>query len=105
MATGFSYDPAARSRHGRTVASMALLLRLAASLDRRPAAVIGSIKVVPLQEGAAKQAPSKLEISLEPVDPPPGDQPADLSLERWSLRSCGPVVQEACGLGLRVPDP
>ena len=89
----------------RTVASMALLLRLAASLDRRPAAVIGSIKVVPLQEGAAKQAPSELEISLEPVDPHPGDQPADLSLERWSLAACRDAVLEACGLSLKVLEP
>ena len=89
----------------RTVASMALLLRLAASLDRRPASVIGSIKVVPLQEGAAKQAPSELEISLEPVDPPSGDQPADLSLERWSLAACRDVVLEACGLSLKVLEP
>jgi len=86
----------------RTVASMALLLRLAAALDRRPASVIGSIKVVPLQEGAAKQAPSELKISLEPVDPPSGVQPADLSLERWSLAACRDVVLEACGLSLKV---
>lgn len=89
----------------RTVASMALLLRLAASLDRRPASVIGSIKVVPLQEGAAKQAPSELEISLEPVDQPPGAQPADLSLERWSLAACRDGVLEACGLSLKVLEP
>ena len=89
----------------RTVASMALLLRLAASLDRRPASVIGSIKVVPLQEGAARQAPSELEISLEPVDPPSGDQPADLSLERWSLAACRDGVLEACGLALKVLEP
>lgn len=89
----------------RTVASMALLLRLAASLDRRPASVIGSIKVVPLQEGAAKEAPSELEISLEPVDQLPGAQPADLSLERWSLAACRDGVLEACGLSLKVLEP
>ncbi len=88
-----------------TVASMALLLRLAASLDRRPASVIGSIKVVPLGEGAAKQAPSELKISLEPVDPPSGDQPTDLSLERWSLAACQDGVLEACGLSLKVLEP
>ncbi len=89
----------------RTVASMALLLRLAASLDRRPASLIGSIKVVPLKEGSAKQAPSELKISLEAVDPPPGDQPADLSLERWSLAACRDGVLEACGLSLKVLEP
>ena len=89
----------------RTVASMALLLRLAAALDRRPASVIGSIKVAPLQDVAAKQVPSELEISLEPVEPPSGDQPADLSLERWSLAACLDGVLEACGLSLKVLDP
>ena len=81
----------------RTVASMALLLRLAAALDRRPAAVIAGLRVQSLA-GA-------VSIALEPAAPPPGQPEVDLSLERWSLRSCGPVVQEACGLGLRVPEP
>ena len=67
--------------------------------------MIGSIKVAPLQDGAAKQVPSELEISLEPVEPPSGDQPADLSLERWSLAACRDGVLEACGLSLKVLDP
>ena len=81
----------------RTVTSMALLLRLAAALDRRPAAVIGALQVQPLA-GA-------VSIGLEPLVAAPGEQPVDLSLERWSLRSCADVVQEACGLDLRVPEP
>ena len=89
----------------RTVAAMALLLRLAASLDRRPASVIGSIKVAPQSEGLGKEAPPDLEIALEPVDPLAGDQPADLSLERWSLAACRDVVLEACGLSLKVLEP
>ena len=89
----------------RTVAAMALLLRLAASLDRRPASVIGSIKVAPQSEGLGKEAPPDLEIALEPVDPLVGDQPADLSLERWSLAACRDVVLEACGLSLKVLEP
>jgi exopolyphosphatase/guanosine-5'-triphosphate,3'-diphosphate pyrophosphatase len=86
----------------RTVAAMALLLRLAASLDRRPAAVIGTIRVMTKQVSAAKQALTDLEISLEPVDTQVGDQPVDLSLERWSLAACRDVVLEACGLSLKV---
>jgi hypothetical protein len=61
--------------------------------------------VVPLREGAAKQVPSELKISLEPVDPASGHQPADLSLERWSLAACRDAVLEACGLSLKVLDP
>ncbi len=81
----------------RTVASMALLLRLAAALDRRPAAVIAALQVQPLA--------TAVSIALKPVEAAPGQQEVDLSLERWSLRSCAEVVQEACGLGLRVPEP
>jgi exopolyphosphatase/guanosine-5'-triphosphate,3'-diphosphate pyrophosphatase len=81
----------------RMVISMALLLRLAAALDRRPAAVIGALQVQSLT-GA-------VSIALEPLAAGPGEQPLDLSLERWSLRSCADVVQEACGLALRVPEP
>jgi len=81
----------------RRVTSMALLLRLAVALDRRPAAVIGALQVQSLA-GA-------VSIALEPLAAGPGEQPVDLSLERWSLRSCADVVQEACGLALRVPEP
>jgi exopolyphosphatase/guanosine-5'-triphosphate,3'-diphosphate pyrophosphatase len=81
----------------RTVASMALLLRLAAALDRRPAAVIGALQVRSLVDAVS--------IALEPLPASPGEPAVDLSLERWSLRSCAPVVQEVCGLGLRVPEP
>ena len=44
-------------------------------------------------------------IDLKPLAAAPGEQAPDLSLERWSLRSCAEVVQESCGLGLRVPEP
>jgi exopolyphosphatase/guanosine-5'-triphosphate,3'-diphosphate pyrophosphatase len=81
----------------RTVAAMALLLRLAAALDRRPAPVIGAIAVTP--------HPGVLEIGLEPRAAAAGEAPADLSLERWSLRSCENVVMEASGLALRVAEP
>ncbi len=82
----------------RTVAAMALLLRLAAALDRRPAELIAGLKVRPL---AAVESRG-LELTLLPaaLEPAP-----DLSLERWSLRSCTDVVLEASGLVLEVPDP
>lgn len=89
----------------RTVTSMALLLRLAAALDRRPAAVIGALHVQPVQAAGTKQSATGVSIALDPLPAPPGEPAVDLSLERWSLRSCADVVQEACGLGLRVPEP
>ena len=80
-----------------TVTSMSLLLRLAAALDRRPAAVIATLQVTSRQNAVC--------IDLKPLAAAPGEQAPDLSLERWSLRSCAEVVQESCGLGLRVPEP
>lgn len=85
----------------RCVAAMALLLRLAAALDRRPADVIAAIRVRPL-DGAAGRG---IEVQLEPQRAPAGEEPLDLSLERWSLRSCAEVVAEATGLSLAVPEP
>ena len=79
----------------RTVTSMALLLRLAAALDRRPAGVIKAIRVHPA-------GPNVLDVELIPAPAKPGEAPADLSLERWSLRSCSEVVLEASGVNLRV---
>ena len=80
----------------RTVSSMALLLRLAAALDRRPAPVIAAFQVQ-RQDGA-------VGIVLQPVAAAPGLPQVDLSLERWSLQACAAVVREACGLELRVPE-
>jgi exopolyphosphatase/guanosine-5'-triphosphate,3'-diphosphate pyrophosphatase len=85
----------------RTVATMALLLRLAAALDRRPAAVIGAMRVRPLPPGEDRG----LAVELVANAPEPGEEAPDLSLERWSLRSCAEVVMEASGLLLRVPEP
>jgi len=81
----------------RSVIAMALLLRLAAALDRRPAAVIAGIEVISAQ-------PDQLEIRLRATTPAEGAAPADLSLERWSLRECDAVVMEVCGLTLRVAE-
>jgi exopolyphosphatase/guanosine-5'-triphosphate,3'-diphosphate pyrophosphatase len=85
----------------RCVAGMALLLRLAAALDRRPAAVIEAIRVLPVRNGDAQV----LEVELVPRQPGPGEPAPDLSLERWSLRAGSDVVLEACGVELRVLEP
>jgi exopolyphosphatase/guanosine-5'-triphosphate,3'-diphosphate pyrophosphatase len=87
----------------RTVTGMALLLRLAAALDRRPAAVIGGLRVRP--DGVRGEQPTGLTITLLAESPSPGQPPADLSLECWSLRSCAEIVLEATGLKLRVLGP
>jgi exopolyphosphatase/guanosine-5'-triphosphate,3'-diphosphate pyrophosphatase len=85
----------------RCVGAMALLLRLAASLDRRPADGIAAIRVRPIESGGDRG----LEIDLVPRPTAPGEEAVDLSLERWSLRSCSDVVLEASGLQLRVLEP
>jgi exopolyphosphatase/guanosine-5'-triphosphate,3'-diphosphate pyrophosphatase len=77
---------------------MALLLRMAAALDRRPAGVIEAIRVHPA-------GPEVLDVELVPSAAKPGEAPPDLSLERWSLRSCTEVVLEAAGVALRVREP
>lgn len=86
------------ARH--TVASMALLLRLAAALDRRPQAVIACLQVQP-PEGP-QPGDGLLPIVLQPIEPGNGQEPIDLSLERWSLQACSGAVQEACGFELSV---
>jgi len=79
----------------RTVSTMALLLRLAAALDRRPGPVVASVRVRRIDAAT-------FEITLVPEPSPDGEGGLDLSLESWSLRSCAPVVLEASGLELRV---
>jgi len=87
----------------RTVTSMALLLRLAAALDRRPEPMVAGLRVcaIPGPEGE----PEGVSISLEPRPRGPEEAPVDLSLECWSLRSCAEVMLEATGLQLRVEGP
>jgi exopolyphosphatase/guanosine-5'-triphosphate,3'-diphosphate pyrophosphatase len=77
----------------RTVASMALLLRLAAALDRRPQATVAGIQV-------RRQGENICAIRLEPMA-----AELDLSLERWSLQACEPAVEESLGVRLRVLEP
>ena len=74
----------------RTVAAMALLLRLAAALDRRPQTVLAGIHV-------QRQSESGCAIRLEPLSPD-----LDLSLERWSLAACADAVEEAVGVRVSV---
>lgn len=89
----------------RTVASMALLLRLAAALDRRPASVVAAIEVRADYGAVRKEGPIGLSIGLEANPAAEGEPAVDLSLERWSLAACHGVVLEACGLSLRVLEP
>ena len=84
----------------QTVAAMALLLRLAAALDRRPQAVIGGLQVQAPQ--GSQPSNGRLPIVLQPIQPENGHAAVDLSLERWSLQACSGAVQEACGYELSV---
>ncbi|MFM2204721.1 MAG: hypothetical protein RLZZ560_116 [Cyanobacteriota bacterium] len=77
----------------RLVASMALLLRMAVALDRRPQPVVAGIQV-------RRDGSSGCSIRLEPMA-----SDLDLSLERWSLAACAPAVEEAVGVRLRVLEP
>jgi len=84
----------------QTVAAMALLLRLAAALDRRPQAVIAGLQV---QASLGPQPRNALlPIVLQPIQRENGQEEVDLSLERWSLQACSGAVQEACGFELNV---
>ncbi|MEB3233869.1 MAG: Ppx/GppA phosphatase family protein [Cyanobacteriota bacterium] len=84
----------------QTVASMALLLRLAAALDRRPQKLIEAlaVRVSMGPDGRTRTA----QITLQPLIAAAGEASADLSLERWSLAACAPWVQEAAGVELEV---
>ena len=73
----------------RCVSEMALLLRLAAALDRRPEPVVASLRV--------NKAPDVLDLVLVPER-----LNQNLSLEQWSLESCADVIREASGVKLRV---
>ena len=71
------------------VQDMALLLRLAAALDRRPEPVVASLRV--------KAKPGLLSLELVPER-----LNQNLSLEQWSLESCADVLREASGVKLMV---
>jgi exopolyphosphatase/guanosine-5'-triphosphate,3'-diphosphate pyrophosphatase len=73
----------------RTVNAMALLLRLATSLDRRPVPAVDDLRI--------RCRGGELRIGLISADPA-----QDLSLERWSLAACREPLAEAAGLRLVV---
>jgi exopolyphosphatase/guanosine-5'-triphosphate,3'-diphosphate pyrophosphatase len=82
----------------RSVANLALLLRLAAALDRRPAPMIERLNLVRLGPSAS---PGGFRIVLQ-GSLQAGQEAPDLSLECWSLRSCADAVRDATGLYLEV---
>jgi len=86
------------ARH--TVAAMALLLRLAAALDRRPQPMIENLAAT--VERAAGDGAATVHIVLQPIATAGKEPQPDLSLERWSLEACGGYVQEASGIELKV---
>ena len=73
----------------RTASEMALLLRLAVALDRRPEPIVKSWLVRVISDDLI------LELIAE-------HENQNLSLEQWSLESCAPVLHEVSGLNLRV---
>ena len=73
----------------KTVSEMALLLRLAAALDRRPDPVVQTLKA------AVKGSDLILELVPERVN-------QNLSLEQWSLESCSTLVRDVTGLHLKI---
>jgi exopolyphosphatase/guanosine-5'-triphosphate,3'-diphosphate pyrophosphatase len=73
----------------RCVHQMAILLRLAAALDRRPEPVISALRI------HAVKGVLHLELVPDRVN-------QNVSLEQWSLESCSEVVREAVGVKLRV---
>ncbi len=84
-----SWQLVATRDNRRCVHQMALLLRLAAALDRRPEPVISALRI------HAMKGSLDLEIVPERVN-------QNVSLEQWSLEGCAEVVKEAVGVNLRV---
>lgn len=68
---------------------MALLLRLAVALDRRPEPVVKSLLV------HVKRDYLVIKLIRE-------SQNQNLSLEQWSLESCAQILQEVSGMNLKV---
>jgi exopolyphosphatase/guanosine-5'-triphosphate,3'-diphosphate pyrophosphatase len=74
----------------RCVGEMALLLRMAAALDRRPVPAVASLEV--------EAGRGHVQVTLVPADQHAGD----LSLERWSLEGCAPQLHDAADVTLTV---
>ena len=84
-----SWQLVATRDNRRCVQQMALLLRLAAALDRRPEPVISALRI------HAVKGNLDMEIVPERVN-------QNVSLEQWSLEGCAEVVKEAVGVNLSV---
>ena len=84
-----SWQVLATRENRRCVHQMAILLRLAAALDRRPEPVISALRI------HAVKGVLHLELVPDRVN-------QNVSLEQWSLESCSEVVWEAVGVKLRV---
>ncbi len=78
-----------KGKQRETVFEMALLLRLAASLDRRPQSVIELIKV--------QCNSSEMLINLMPRN-----DNESLELETWSLMKCAPIILEQKGMVIKT---
>ncbi|WP_320667255.1 Ppx/GppA phosphatase family protein [Prochlorococcus sp. MIT 1307] len=77
-----------KREHRRIVSEMAMLLRLATSIDRRPEPVVDSISV--------KLNRKELIFELQP------EKGQNLSLEKWSLMNCSNIVEDILGLDMKV---
>ena len=75
--------------HRRIVTEMALLLRLAVALDRRPETAVKAVHVMTTSENC------HLELTPQHLG-------QSLSLEQWSVESCSQVVREVAGIQLIV---
>ena len=84
-----SWQALASREDRRRVGQMALLLRLAAALDRRPEPVVESLQIT--------LTAAELNIGLVPER-----RNQNLSLERWSLEACAEAVRTAAGVRLSV---
>ena len=84
-----SWQALATRENRRRVSEMALLLRLAAALDRRPEPVVAGLRVT------ASTGSLKLELVPERLN-------QNLSLAQWSLESCAASLEEAVGVVLSV---
>jgi len=77
-----------KREHRRIVSEMAILLRLATSLDQRPEPVVDSIEV----HANSGEVVFDLHAQTE----------QDLSLEKWSLMNCSTIIRDIYGLEMKV---
>ncbi|MDP6834095.1 MAG: Ppx/GppA phosphatase family protein [Prochlorococcaceae cyanobacterium ETNP1_MAG_9] len=77
-----------KREHRRIVSEMAILLRLATSLDQRPEPVVDSIEV----HATSGEVVFDLHAQTE----------QDLSLEKWSLMNCSTIIRDIYGLEMKV---